>query len=1043
MSRSSSYRAIGLVSILLLMLVAPTASASGTPTATIHANWVLDENENLTHGYVIAFSEDITADRLNNLTVVVTHNAANGSLIEYSEYKFLAVNHSIQQLTNANYSIELDNLPDWKDSIEIEVRGTTELYGQRTIVVTSWNEPIADHEITRTTTWQLEQIVDNGSASGDWNLFFTGQGWQQRNGLILQANELGAGWLSMNETEDDTTVSVMLFLDNIWLNESSTGRTLDSQIFEMFGNGTMTLDSTEDGVNTTISANVSDSFIRRALVDGVVDERLRLEANGQLAMSGGNDDETIDANGDVGLLLLETWDHNGTRMLQVTEFEATADMLLQGEDGQFQLDLNELTMRERWENGTLESGLSRMRGDGAFDFAASEENSTIIVNGTVIDFFQETVDGEKTGDAMHIDGTITGDIQGTFGVVRDIVATGEQANATNQIFPVNVIHTESWLNLTQVAGNPFELEANHNQTWEYEVPYEHWDNRTVRLKWDSNEGGEQSQGEEYPERSPIMQPHELENDESVIGDVDVTREAGLAPAQLSVGDRISLIDSELMHLTIEATSTGMLSRDGHNLPVTYWAGDYGGDSTATGAVVNEGILAGLLATVERVVEIDMDESGQVLFTESQSLYRVLSPALVTAAENTPPSLVELRIQEGTLLNENGGEVHLEAEIDDPDWNLQSVTVDLSSLGLGTLVLNDLGLDGDTTIHDDVYTARISYAGDLAGEVATVVTMVDDFTTVSDSNHTLTVTNRLARITDLSYTPNTLMRGAETTVALKATDSSGLNSVAIDLTPWGGEAIPLSRDGDQWVAQFTIPTGMPPGDVRPFIQVEDGAGGAGTVQVLTIAEPTDIFATGETWTEPLPDLLVLNEGPSVTAVRILLEGEEVEAVQLPADDAGARTHLISVQMEDPDGVTIVQARLGVLADPGSGESWLSLRDDGTEGDLVANDGNWSIAVNARPGVPAGAVTIHVRGTDVFLAQTDLFDQEHQILLEAPDEPTGGGGGDALMDVLSNPLIIILALGVLLLLAGIGVALVIRKGGMGGSMGGPAHPWDQDV
>ena len=45
--------------------------------------------------------------------------------------------------------------------------------------------------------------------------------------------------------------------------------------------------------------------------------------------------------------------------------------------------------------------------------------------------------------------------QGDFGVVRGIELTGTQANATGIEFPVNVIHEESWFNLTGINGGNF------------------------------------------------------------------------------------------------------------------------------------------------------------------------------------------------------------------------------------------------------------------------------------------------------------------------------------------------------------------------------------------------------------------------------------------------------------------------------------------------------------------------------------------------------------------------------------------------------------
>ena len=495
-------------------------------------------------------------------------------------------------------------------------------------------------------------------------------------------------------------MAILLWLDTVWLNETVNGMDLQSQIFEMRGNGTIGVNNSEDGVDTEIFGNVVNSYIIRSLARGVVEEQLRLEANGGIHLYSEGGGETMEANGTLALLLIETHDLDGQRILSNTEFEGTADMEIHGEDYHMDLDINQIINRERWENGQFHSSLSRIQGDGAFDFSDEEENSSVIVNATVYDFFLESVNGEKTGDRIHVDGTLSGDVTGDFGTVRDIVASNHtQANATGEEFDVNVIFTESWFNLSGVGNNPFDYEAIHNKTWEYEVPQEHWENRTVRLRWDSMEGGEPSEGDELPERSPIQIDLEAPEANSTLGDVDITRETGLAPAELTVGDRVDLLSSELMQLSVTATSTGTVVRDGHTIPVTYWSGNYGGDGSASGAVISEGILAGLVAEVTRNVTLDLDDGDTLEFGETQSLARVLSPSIITAGENTAPSIVSASIREGSITNEGAGSVHLEVEIDDIDWNVRSVTADFSSLSMGTVTLNDIGLECDLSVHD--------------------------------------------------------------------------------------------------------------------------------------------------------------------------------------------------------------------------------------------------------------------------------------------------------------------------------------------------------
>ena len=220
-------------------------------------------------------------------------------------------------------------------------------------------------------------------------------------------------------------------------------------------------------------------------------------------------------------------------------------------------------------------------------------------------------------------------------------------------------------------------------------------------------GGEPSEGDEFPEVAPERN-RTVPEAESTLGGVDITRETGIAPAELMVGDRLDLLGSELMYLSVTATSTGTVVRDGHTIPVTYWDGQYGGDSHAQGAVISEGILAGLVAEVTRNTTLDLDDGGSLEFGETQSLARVLSPSIITESENTPPTIESVVIREGSITNEGAGIAHLEITVDDPDWNVRAVTADLSALSLGTVTLNDVGMDGDISVHDETFTISIEY-----------------------------------------------------------------------------------------------------------------------------------------------------------------------------------------------------------------------------------------------------------------------------------------------------------------------------------------------
>ena len=199
-------------------------------------------------------------------------------------------------------------------------------------------------------------------------------------------------------------------------------------------------------------------------------------------------------------------------------------------------------------------------------------------------------------------------MQGNFGVVRGIEQSGNQANATGVVFPVNVIHEESWFNLTGVNGGNFfdgaGIGATHNQTWDYQVIYSDWENRTIRLVWEET-GAESSSGEEFPEHSPIeRQPEPPEVDES-LGNLTISPETGLMPIPMHPGDTIRLDGQQGLTLVVTAEAVANDPRDGHNFHVVTWSGTYEDTDagTASGAIIDEGPLKGLISSVERVLEI--------------------------------------------------------------------------------------------------------------------------------------------------------------------------------------------------------------------------------------------------------------------------------------------------------------------------------------------------------------------------------------------------------------------------------------------------------
>ena len=121
------------------------------------------------------------------------------------------------------------------------------------------------------------------------------------------------------------------------------------------------------------------------------------------------------------------------------------------------------------------------------------------------------------------------------------------------------------------------------------------------------------------------------------------------------------------------------------------------------------------------------EDDEIAFlNESQAVDVILSPSIVSADDNSAPVVIDLSLSEGLVFGEGASPAHLVATIDDDDWNVASVTVDLSSLGLGIVNMNDRGLDGDQTIGDNKWTTMVSVNGLQVGEINITAQATDEW-----------------------------------------------------------------------------------------------------------------------------------------------------------------------------------------------------------------------------------------------------------------------------------------------------------------------------
>ncbi|GIS41570.1 MAG: hypothetical protein Ct9H90mP14_0260 [Methanobacteriota archaeon] len=169
--------------------------------------------------------------------------------------------------------IVLSDEPAFLDQVFIEV-SSTEATCSRSLDMTMWNQPSADHEITRETTWELQNDAEGGSS-----LYFEGRGWQKRTGESLSSSELGNGSLVLDLDTGTDQMYLTLDLHNVWMNETYDGTEITRQIFEMRGSGSLEFVSDSEDSLIDVEANVYQAYILRDWEGWNIDRATNLGSN--------------------------------------------------------------------------------------------------------------------------------------------------------------------------------------------------------------------------------------------------------------------------------------------------------------------------------------------------------------------------------------------------------------------------------------------------------------------------------------------------------------------------------------------------------------------------------------------------------------------------------------------------------------------------------------------------------------------------------------------------------------------------------------------
>ena len=970
-----------LLTLLFLVSVMPIANADEVDAIVINVDWGDD------HAYII--SGDVDISEIN-----VTHQH-NSELLETG---------LIYDTTGEDLRVVVNTSLSHGDTITIQAGSTS-----RTINVGIWGQPLADHEVTLNSQWEMDQEWINDNGTQTYNLIFDGQGWQQRIGSNLESWERGNGTLLVVSNTADSSITMMIDLNSVWKNESTQDGVMVAQTFDARGDGTIGVGNDGEEGDVQILGIISDAWINRSTVNGIVDERFRLEANGTISLDSNEDGESMNLDGELAVLLIETWDSDGVRRLSHTQFEATADLVMENNDTRMDISLNTFESLERWEDGVRVDHLNKMIGEGTFGFSGEDENASVQINGTIHDFHQEQEDGLVTVDDIHVDGIITGDAQGTFGVLRTIEDTTTQANETGVMYDVIIVHQEDWFNITGIAALPnsdLGAGAHYNESWSYDAKQADWENRTIRTVW-SQTGPDPSSGDEIHSNSPIQNSPEAPTVEEGIGDISISRETGLAPIDAVTGDVFLLDHQDGMILTVTAGQEVAVAMDGHIVDTVAWTGTYSGNvmGVASGNLIVDGPLSGLNVEINREFQMEFGEDNELVnLTEIQSVNRVLSPSIISANDNTAPNVESIALAQGVVTGEGGSPGYIEVSVSDIDFNVVGVIADTTSIGgVVELSLNDKGLNGDRIIGDDIWSAEISVPGLQVGELPINVTVIDAFDAYDSDTANITVLNQAPRLINMEIVPSIVHRGEAILVNAEVVDGHGVSNVSIDMRDYGGPMYELSRVGNIWAGQLEIPTGMTPGDQVLNIRMEDSLGASRTVQRTTVSGQYHIESVSDEDVE----VTVLNEPPLINVgdLRIIEIGdEEVD-------------YVLTIEVEDYDGLNWVRVKLGILAPPGQSNTWFTMTSNG--------NGTYSKEFTVKTYIALGTHEVLVKARDSYGSQS--AEESVPIMLQEKGEnPTGSDSSNTLTYV---------ALGGLGVLAIVGAAIYVmrgsdKEGGLGG-------------
>ena len=207
--------------------------------------------------------------------------------------------------------------------------------------------------------------------------------------------------------------------------------------------------------------------------------------------------------------------------------------------------------------------------------------------------------------------------------------------------------------------------------------------------------------------------------------------------------------------------------------------------------------------------------------------------------------------------------------------------------------------------------------------------------------------------------------------------------------------------------------MSPGDQELRFLTVDGLGKVGVTSLWLNGERDEFHPYGPHFIpddEAIPiSISVENSPPTIILPDIMtLNRQDVST-----------TVVFEVEIFDSDGITNARADLGVFAPLGTQTGWVTMNDNGINGDATPGDGIYSVELSLRSSTPLGTHEIQIQAIDSFDVATSVTPvsivvQEETNILPSLDS-----------DSISTSVLLVILIG-FAIVAGSSVLFLMRKG-----------------